>query len=133
MTKIEVKGFAITKTEKRIKLNKAKVYNVKFVDVYNHLKKTGKVKNKSQLGEIIGAKSHCINYMLTGNKQITVVQLTKLIAHYGINANYIFGRSSFMFMKDVIIKVGAPGESIRPQNGKSYREWKKTVKNHEND
>jgi transcriptional regulator with XRE-family HTH domain len=70
--------------------------NQRFRKVYNYLEKTGAIKGKSDIAKKLGTYNHVINSILKGQRNITVDQLLRLMEHYGINANFLFGQSEII-------------------------------------
>lgn len=88
------------------------VVNQQFRKVYQELEKFNLIKGKSDIAKQLGTYNHVINSILKGQRNITVDQLHKLFDVYGINANYIFGSSSEMFLEQHQPSGDIPTRSI---------------------
>jgi len=77
--------------------NNGKIVNLQFALVFEQLKKEGKAKSKSDIAAQLGTYNHVINSVLKGERGLTVEQINLLMEHYGINANFLFGRSTQMY------------------------------------
>lgn len=86
------------------------IFNERFGKVYKSLLKRRKVKNKLRLGRILGTYSHIINDLIVGRRQPTIGQLTRLFKRFGINANYIFGKSNIMYIGQLKVFNTPPPE-----------------------
>ncbi len=75
------------------------IVNQRFKQVYEALEKYNLIKGKSDIAEKLGTYNHVINSILKGQRNITVDQLHKLFETYGIDANYLFGKSEEMFFE----------------------------------
>lgn len=74
------------------------IVNQRFCEVYKQLKTLSKIKNKSHLAEQLGTYNHVINNIMQGKRNLTLEQIDSLMNLYGVNANYLFGRSDAMFL-----------------------------------
>jgi phage repressor protein C with HTH and peptisase S24 domain len=74
------------------------IVNQKFKLVYETLERQNRIKGKSDLAKNLGTYNHVVNSILKGQRNITLDQLNKLFETYGVNANYLFGLSSDMFL-----------------------------------
>jgi phage repressor protein C with HTH and peptisase S24 domain len=83
--------------------------NQRFKAVFQYLEKNGLIKGKSDIAKQLGTYNHVINSVLKGERNITVEQINLLVKAYGVNANYMFGRSARM--------LDTPEEEIMPSEG----------------
>jgi phage repressor protein C with HTH and peptisase S24 domain len=74
------------------------IVNQKFKLVYETLEHQNRIKGKSDLAKNLATYNHVVNSILKGQRNITLDQLNKLFETYGVNANYLFGLSSEMFL-----------------------------------
>ena len=84
------------------------IVNQRFKDVFSELERLNLIKGKSDIAKKLGTYNHVVNSILKGQRNITVDQLNKLFEIYGINANYLFGHSSDIFLN------GLPGREDFP-------------------
>lgn len=82
------------------------IVNQRFRIVYKELEKYNLIKGKSDIAKKLGTYNHVINSILKGQRNITVDQLNKLFDTYGVNANYLFGKSEELFLEG----FGAPAD-----------------------
>jgi hypothetical protein len=90
-----------------------KIYNNRFKKVYLKLKEQERVKDKTDLANKLGSYNSVVNYIINGKRSVTLDQLTTLIKKFGINANYIFGRSEYMFLSDLKMCNCKPFEILK--------------------
>jgi plasmid maintenance system antidote protein VapI len=74
------------------------VVNQRFKLVFETLEKQNFIKGKSDLAKKLGTYNHVVNSILKGQRNITLDQLNKLFETYGVNANFLFGLSTDMFL-----------------------------------
>lgn len=86
--------------------------NQQFRQVYKHLEENNIIKGKSDIAKQLGTYNHVINSILKGKRNITVDQIYRLIAHYELNANYLFGNSEAMFQQDLEDIPSSSGSSV---------------------
>ena len=91
------------------------IVNQRFKEVFKELEKYNLIKGKSDIAKQLGTYNHVINSILKGQRNITVDQLNRLFETYGINANYMFGKSNEMFLE------GFPGHGDLPTRSMSDR------------
>lgn len=75
------------------------IVNQRFRHVFHELEKYNIIKGKSDIAKKLGTYNHVINSILKGQRNITVDQLNKLFDIYGVNANYLFGKSEDLFLR----------------------------------
>jgi phage repressor protein C with HTH and peptisase S24 domain len=78
-----------------------KLVNSRFAQIFEQLKKDGKVKSKSDIASQLGTYNHVINSVLKGERGLTVDQIHRLVDCYGINSNYLFEKSSKIYSNDM--------------------------------
>ena len=88
------------------------IVNQRFRVVFQELEKYNLIKGKSDIAKQLGTYNHVINSILKGQRNITVDQLNRLFEHYGINANYMFGKSDRMFLEGFPDIGGIPTRSV---------------------
>lgn len=76
------------------------IVNIQFKKVFEQLQKEGKIKSKSDIAKQLGTYNHVINSVLKGKRGLTVDQINKMIDHYDVNANFIFGYSDQLYGGD---------------------------------
>ena len=76
------------------------IVNQRFKLVYEELDRTNRIKGKSDIAKKLDTYNHVVNSILKGQRNVTVEQLTKLFNHYGVNANFMFGLSEEMFLRN---------------------------------
>ena len=91
---------------------------MRFRQVFRELEKHNVIKGKSDIAKKLGTYNHVINSILKGQRNITVDQLNRLFEEYGVDANFVFGKSGEMFLAEA-----PPGIPTRPlkdrgQNGR---------------
>ena len=86
--------------------------NQRFREVYSELEKVNLIKGKSDIAKKLGTYNHVINSILKGQRNITVDQLNKLFDTYGINANYLFGKSEELFLEGHGVPGALPSRSF---------------------
>lgn len=91
------------------------IVNQRFKVVFEELEKLNLIKGKSDIAKKLGTYNHVINSILKGQRNITVDQLNKLFHLFGIDANYVFGHTTDMFLN------GIPGREDFPSMGMSER------------
>ena len=76
------------------------IVNQRFKMVYEELDRTNRIKGKSDIAKKLDTYNHVVNSILKGQRNVTVEQLTKLFNFYGVNANFMFGLSEEMFLRN---------------------------------
>ncbi len=84
------------------------IVNRRFRQVYKTLETHRLIKGKSDLAKKLDTYNHVINNILKGQRNITLDQLLKLCRHYGVNANFLFGLDSRMFLSDSAVDGELP-------------------------
>jgi hypothetical protein len=90
------------------------IVNQRFRKVFQELERESLIKGKSDIAKKLGTYNHVINSILKGQRNITVDQLHKLLEHYEVDANYLFGRSEAMFV---------PGHGSLPARSATERQF----------
>jgi len=81
--------------------HKDKIYNKRFIKVYNLLRKRGVINSKSCIARALGTYHFTIGEIIKGQRSLTMGQMHKLMKAYGVSANYLFGRSENVFASSV--------------------------------
>jgi hypothetical protein len=76
---------------------KGSLMQIRFVAIFDALLESKKVSSKSQLGGTIGSYGHIMTECFDGKRKVTVKMIQLLVTEYGVNANYLFGKSETMF------------------------------------
>ena len=92
------------------------IVNQRFKEVFEELEKMNLIKGKSDIAKKLGTYNHVVNSILKGQRNITVDQLNKLFHLFGIDANYIFGQATDMFLEGTPGRDAFPSLSIGERN-----------------
>ncbi len=97
----------------------------RFAKLFALLKQEGKVKNKSAMAELLGTFNHIVKEIMEGRRTLTIEQMQKLAAHFGVNTNYLFGFSSQIFLAHnsppsgnitLVAQKAQAGYALQPDN-----------------
>ena len=80
----------MTKAQKEI--------NARFLKVCDRLVESNLVRHKTNLAQILGTYSNVMSRIKKGESTPTLKQLEILFKTFGVDANYIFGKSEYMFL-----------------------------------
>lgn len=72
-------------------------------EVFRHLLKEAKVRNRAHLAKKLDLHAHVITMMLRGERIINVLHIHKLATRFRVNPNYILGLSDDMFLPSTIV------------------------------
>jgi hypothetical protein len=75
-------------------------FDKKIIELIDILKKTGKIKQKQEFNDTIGIqKQRVYNIQNKPDLHFTSLDIEKIIKTYKVNANWIFGIESEVFIK----------------------------------
>lgn len=72
----------------------------RILQVLEFLKDSGEIRFNTQFCEVVGLSRAHLNLIKTGKNHFTPKHIKKVVEKYGVNANWLFGGSEKMFLKE---------------------------------
>jgi phage repressor protein C with HTH and peptisase S24 domain len=76
------------------------IVNQQFTTLFKDLQDQGKIKGKSDIARVLGTYNHVINDIIKGKRNLTLEQINNLMEAFKVNANFLFGRTNQMYLKE---------------------------------